>query len=104
MNLKRVKLIASEEWKSINRQKVLIYLVFIIVAVLSLAAYIGWENVHHHNEEQEHYQSKVVQQWENQPDRHPHRVSHYGYLVFRDKYPLSAFDFGVNSYVGNSVF
>ena len=42
MNLKRVKLIASEEWKSINRQKVLIYLVFIIVAVLSLAAYIGW--------------------------------------------------------------
>ena len=104
MNLKRVKLIASEEWKSINRQKVLIYLVFIIVAVLSLAAYIGWENVHHHNEEQEHYQSEVVQQWENQPDRHPHRVSHYGYLVFRDKYPLSAFDFGVNSYVGNSVF
>ena len=37
MNFKRVKLIASEEWKSINRQKVLIYLVFIIVAVLSLA-------------------------------------------------------------------
>ena len=104
MNLKRVKLIASEEWKSINRQKVLIYLVVIIVAVLSLAAYIGWENVRHHNEEQEHYQSEVVQQWENQPDRHPHRVSHYGYLVFRDKYPLSAFDFGVNSYVGNSVF
>ena len=59
MNFKRVKLIASEEWKSINRQKVLIYLVFIIVAVLSLAAYIGWENVHHHNEEQEHSSRKL---------------------------------------------
>lgn len=102
--MQKIKLIAIEEWKHINRQKSLKYLVGLIVAVLMLSAYIGWESVRQHNEEQEHYQSEVVQQWESQPDRHPHRVSHYGYLVFRDKYPLSAFDFGVNSYVGNSVF
>jgi ABC-2 type transport system permease protein len=31
-------------------------------------------------------------------------VAHYGYLVFRGKSPLSFFDFGLDSYVGNSVF
>lgn len=102
--MEKIKIIAVEEWKNINRQKVLRCLVVVIVSVLLLSAYIGWEGVRHHNEEQEHYQSEVVQQWETQPDRHPHRVSHYGYLVFRDKYPLSAFDFGVDTYVGNSVF
>lgn len=100
----KIRLIALEEWKSIHRQNALKYLVSVIVSVLVLSAYVGWESVHQHNEEQEHYQSEVVQQWETQPDRHPHRVSHYGYLVFRDKYPLGAFDFGVNSYVGNSIF
>lgn len=102
--MKRIKLIAIEEWKNINRQKSLRYLVLLLLGILLLSAYIGWESVKHHNQEQEHYQSQVVEQWETQPDRHPHRVSHYGYLVFRDKYPLSAFDFGVDSYVGNSVF
>lgn len=102
--MKKIKLIAKEEWKNINRQSGVRYLVLVIISVLLLSAYIGWEGVRHHNEEQEHYQSEVVQQWETQPDRHPHRVSHYGYLVFRDKYPLSAFDFGVDTYVGNSVF
>lgn len=102
--MSKIKLIAIEEWRNINRLPVLKYLVGIIISVLLLSAYIGWESIHYHNEEQEHYQSEVVHQWETQPDRHPHRVSHYGYLVFRDKYPLSAFDFGVNSYVGNSIF
>lgn len=102
--MQKIKLILIEEFKSINRQKSLTFLVMLVTSVLLLAAYIGWENIFHHNQEQEHYQSEVVQQWETQPDRHPHRVSHYGYLVFRDKYPLTAFDFGVNSYVGNSVF
>ncbi|MCG8466654.1 MAG: DUF3526 domain-containing protein [Gemmatimonadetes bacterium] len=50
------------------------------------------------------YQSVVDRAWNEQPDRHPHRVAHYGFLAFRDRSPLAAFDPGVESYAGTSVF
>jgi len=31
-------------------------------------------------------------------------MAHYGYVAFRQKYPLSFFDYGLDSYVGNVVF
>ncbi|CAN0504314.1 unnamed protein product, partial [Phaeothamnion confervicola] len=54
--------------------------------------------------QQKHAHQQVHDQRMSQPNRHPHRVAHYGYLVFREKSPLSFFDFGLDSYVGNSVF
>ena len=52
----------------------------------------------------EHYSEDVRNRWENNPDKHPHRMAHYGYVAFRQKYPLSFFDYGLDSYVGNVVF
>lgn len=40
----------------------------------------------------------------SQLNQHLHPVVHFGYLVFREKFPLSFFDNGLDSYVGNSVF
>jgi ABC-2 type transport system permease protein len=31
-------------------------------------------------------------------------MAHYGYLVFREKFPLAFFDFGMDSYLGNVIF
>ena len=31
-------------------------------------------------------------------------MAHYGYIAFREKYPLSFFDSGMESYTGNAVF
>ena len=39
-----------------------------------------------------------------QPDRHPHRVVHYGTFIFRPLGPLAAFDPGVDAFTGNSMF
>ena len=49
-------------------------------------------------------QLTVETQWDQQPDRHPHRVAHFGHFAFRPLSPLSFIDNGVNPYVGNSVF
>lgn len=38
------------------------------------------------------------------PARHPHRVSHYGYLLFRPRPPLGFFDDGVTPQTGSTVF
>lgn len=43
-------------------------------------------------------------QWEQQPDRHPHRMAHYGLFVFRPPSPLGFFDAGVEPFTGNAVF
>lgn len=51
-----------------------------------------------------HYSDDVRERWESNPDKHPHRMAHYGYVAFRQKYPLSFFDYGLDSYVGNVVF
>jgi ABC-2 type transport system permease protein len=50
------------------------------------------------------YRQEVRERWESNPDKHPHRMAHYGYVAFRQPYPLSFFDRGVDSYVGNAVF
>ncbi|MEM9886801.1 MAG: DUF3526 domain-containing protein [Bacteroidota bacterium] len=52
----------------------------------------------------DHYSHDVRERWENNPDKHPHRMAHYGYVAFRQKYPLSFFDYGMDSYLGNAVF
>jgi ABC-2 type transport system permease protein len=39
-----------------------------------------------------------------QPDRHPHRVVHYGHFVFRPVAPLAAFDPGVESWTGRGLY
>ncbi len=49
-------------------------------------------------------QSLVDRQWLEQPDRHPHRVIHYGFLLFREEAPLAFFDPGVSPWAGTSLY
>jgi len=42
--------------------------------------------------------------WEANPDKHPHRMAHFGTFAFRLKHPLSIFDFGIESFTGNAIF
>jgi len=73
----------------------------ILILVASLSSYLN-NLEHQHNVD--HYSQDVRDRWENNPDKHPHRMAHYGYVAFRDKYPLSFFDNGIDSYFGNAVF
>lgn len=75
-----------------------------MTALLWLAGYASWR--HHRNLESQRAQfdNAVRSQWLQQPDRHPHRVSHYGYLAFRSRTALSFFDSGVGTYAGAAVF
>lgn len=54
--------------------------------------------------QQESLQQLVRAQWEGQPDRHPHRVAHYGTFAFKPPGPLAAFDPGLDSYAGRSLY
>ncbi|TKT89514.1 ABC transporter permease [Dyadobacter frigoris] len=104
MELNFIKIIAKQEWNSIFRSKIPLALYAVLLTVSLLATFTGWQYVSKFNRQQEAARDEVHEHWMNQPERHPHRVAHYGYLVFREKSPLSFFDFGLDSYAGNSVF
>jgi ABC-2 type transport system permease protein len=68
------------------------------------AAIVGHQRAAADETQRHRYQEIVRAQWLDQPDRHPHRVAHYGFLVFRPRAPLSFFDTGVENYTGTSLF
>jgi ABC-2 type transport system permease protein len=43
-------------------------------------------------------------EFERQPDRHPHRVVHYGHFAVRPASGLAALDPGVEAFTGNMIF
>lgn len=104
MNFSNIKRVARHEWRSAFRAKT-VYVSAIVLGVALLSAlFISWQNAKTLNAERERYQEIVRTNWLEQPDRHPHRSAHYGYLAFRPKSSLSFFDSGVDSFAGTSVF
>lgn len=104
MQFSGIYLIARQEWVQIFRSRTAMLLFAMLSLALLLAAYAGWQQTSRYNAQRNKYQHEVEARWMNQPDRHPHRVAHYGYLVFREKSPLSFFDGGIESYTGNALF
>jgi ABC-2 type transport system permease protein len=99
-----VLLVARAEARLTLRKRAFWLLLALFSVLLVLA---GWlSRVRHvaERDQQRNYQELVREQWENQPDRHPHRVAHYGTFAFRPPGPLAAFDAGVDAYAGRVQF
>jgi ABC-2 type transport system permease protein len=54
--------------------------------------------------ERTQHQAKAETAFLTQPDRHPHRMVHYGHYVFRTPAPLALFDPGLDPVTGQSIF
>ncbi|AMP98541.1 ABC transporter permease [Pedobacter cryoconitis] len=102
--MKTIFIISGRTWKTAFENKATIALTLILGLTLGLATLIGWQNFNTQNSQRLKYKEIVRQKWLSKPDKHPHRMAHYGYLVFRDKHELSFFDFGIESFAGVSIF
>jgi len=100
----QIKLIANHTFKSIIKSPINRLLVGGFLLLIAIALSSSFLNINKHQHDVEHYSKDVRDRWENNPDKHPHRMSHYGYVAFRYKSPLSFFDLGLDSYLGNVVF
>ena len=102
--MKKIWKISCHELKMHARRKSF-YILLPLMQLLIITALIGgWFYVEQSVNTQALWQEEVHRQWEAQPDRHPHRVAHYGNYAFRAITPLSFFDIGVNKFVGNSIY
>ncbi|WP_371194383.1 ABC transporter permease [Glaciecola sp. SC05] len=103
-NISPVLTVLKDEWRYWLRSKLAVS-VLVIGVLLTLSSVIvtGFSMsalVH----EREGMQNTSEQTFMEQPDRHPHRMVHYGHYAFRTPSPLSMLDPGVDAYTGNSIF
>lgn len=96
--------IARHELITLWRQRTLKILLPMMTLLTLLVAVNHWQQQQDFIEVQQQWQQLNNEKWEAQPDRHPHRVAHYGSMAFRVISPLSFLDAGVNPYVGNVLF
>jgi ABC-2 type transport system permease protein len=97
-------LVARHEMRLAWRGRVLLVLTLVATLLLSVAATLSAARLGRDADARARYQVMVAEQWRDQPDRHPHRVAHYGWLVFRPIAPLALFDPGVERFTGTSLF
>ncbi len=96
--------IARAEARLLLRRRSTGALLALFAALLVAAAVLASLRATRERAQQDAYRALVRAQWEQQPDRHPHRVAHYGTFAFMPVGPLAAFDPGVQSYVGRVQF
>jgi len=96
--------IAREEWRALFRDRVAVWGLLLLTALTLMASLNAHEHQRHVNAQRQHYQAQANHAFEMQPDRHPHRVAHFGHFLFRPLNPLAAFDPGIDAYTGNTLF
>ncbi|MFP3833597.1 ABC transporter permease [Chryseobacterium sp. SIMBA_028] len=85
-----------------GKQNLLIIVIVFLFCMLSIG--IGFTKYKDTFSKVKEYRTEVREHWEHRPDKHPHRMAHYGYLVFRIGHPLNIFDNGLDDYLGNVIF
>ena len=81
------------------------YLIFWLFVLLTVYATVSSiQNFITQNEIRQTHQTKARQSWEANPDKHPHRMAHFGTFAFRQSSPLGMFDYGLESFTGSTVF
>lgn len=95
---------ARRELRSVVRSGAFKWSVASLWLLLAVAAMAGIARHERESAQRQSHQALVDKQWAEQPDRHPHRVAHYGSFAFRPRPPLAAFDPGLDPYTGTSVF
>jgi ABC-2 type transport system permease protein len=97
-------LFAKQSYLQAFRTKANRLLAGMLVLLILYAAWNGYSTWKEQVDMRHTYEDRVRENWEKMPDKHPHRMAHYGYLAFRPKPSLSFFDLGMESYTGNVVF
>lgn len=99
-----VLLIARDAWRHMLRDRVAVVGAALLLVLTVIAAATSYERQRDAMAQRERYQADVDRQFDAQPDRHPHRMVHYGQFVFRPLNALAGFDSGIDPYTGTMIF
>lgn len=96
--------IAADEWRLWLRSRVAILALAAVAVIIAGTSVLTASRMAHERHERQHQQAVSEETFLSQPDRHPHRMVHYGHYVFRAPPPLAIIDPGVDAVTGQSIF
>ncbi|MFY9271368.1 MAG: DUF3526 domain-containing protein [Candidatus Manganitrophaceae bacterium] len=100
---REIGVIVRKEFLDAFRNRLLPVTAGVIAALLLTAGLVGWHDYQKVSADREGNKTIVRDLFLSQPDRHPHRVMHYGDVAIKPKSAFSSFDFGIESYTGSAV-
>ncbi|MBV7257603.1 DUF3526 domain-containing protein [Pacificimonas sp. WHA3] len=99
-----VRRIAREEWRLWLRSKVVVAAALIVAVLIAVTSILTANRIANEQAQRVEQQVAAEQTFFAQPDRHPHRMVHYGHYAFRPPPPLAVFEPGVDAVTGQSIF
>jgi ABC-2 type transport system permease protein len=97
-------LIAQLTWKTALQNRA-VWLLYALLAGLTLYALaLGWVRYGQQQATQVHYSEEARHDWLSNPDKHPHRMAHYGHFAIRPAPPLALLDIGMERYMGSVIY
>jgi ABC-2 type transport system permease protein len=102
--MKTIHRVAMHELTILWRSRVAVVAVAVVVLLSGVAGAVAWERARLADETRARLQVQADQEFDAQPDRHPHRMVHYGHFAFRPLDPLAAFDPGVDAFTGSTIY
>lgn len=103
-NFSKVVIVAKDEWRYWLRSKLAMTVLAIGLLLTLSSVVVTAITMLELSHDRHELQSNAEQSFVDQPDRHPHRMVHYGHYAFRTPSPLSTLDPGIDAYTGNSIF
>lgn len=100
----RVLAIAGDEWRLWLRSKLALLALGAMVLIIAVTSVLTATRMADERHARQHQQHVAEETFLSQPDRHPHRMVHYGHYVFRTPPPLAIIDPGVDVVTGQSIF
>lgn len=96
--------VAVDEWRYWLRSRLAVVGLITVGMLVVSVAILTAVRMSQEAELRQQHQQAAVDRFLSQPDRHPHRMVHYGHYVFRRPGPLSMIDPGVDVVAGTSLF
>lgn len=96
--------VAREEWRLWLRSRMVLAACAIVAVLIAATAVLTWDRATTQAAQRAKQQAAAEAAFFSQPDRHPHRMVHYGHYAFRLPPPLAVFDPGVDAVTGQSIF
>lgn len=96
--------IAREDWRRLRRERAAWVALAVVLVLWAMSAFTAWDQRRTIDADRSRRQAQADHEFEAQPDRHPHRMVHYGHFVFRPIHPLAAFDPGVEAFTGHTLY
>lgn len=102
--MKRVWIIARGELRLMRRSRLALVGLVTLVLLSAVAAVTSWRQIETARLARAASQQAADAAFDRQPDRHPHRMVHYGSYAIRPVGPLAAFDPGVDPFTGTVLY